>query len=126
MKRKEFSFSLLTVCLLFLCFAVLPAGAEQWIGSPMKDNTIYQGAQFENNSCGAGTGMIAGRTNSTNAVRRGLIGFNIPNAIPSGSIATAASVILTAERSRAANAETFTLSRLLADWGEGASNCAPW
>ena len=63
MRRQVFSLSLLSACLLFLCFAVLQAAAEQWIGPPMKDNTIYQGAQFEDNSCGAGSGMIAGRTN---------------------------------------------------------------
>jgi len=105
------------------CTGITSALAEQIIMNPLKDNTIYQGGQFEGNSCGAGTSMIAGRTNSTNALRRALLGFNVPNGIPLGSTVTAASVTLTAERSRAANAETFNLSRLLADWGEGASNC---
>jgi hypothetical protein len=105
------------------CTVITSALAEQITMIPTKDNTIYQGTGFESNSCGAGTGMIAGRTNSSNAVRRGLVAFDVPTAIPLGSTVTAASLILTAERSRAANAETFNIYKLLADWGEGTSNC---
>ncbi len=121
MKKIAFLGAIATTAL--LAVGIGTVSAEQWVGIPNKDNTIYQGAQFENNSCGAGSGIIAGRTDASNAVRRALISFGVPAAIPAGSTVTQASVILTTDRSRAANAETFNLYYLLADWGEGASNC---
>ena len=67
-----------------LAMSGLQAFAETAILYPAKDNTIYAGPQFENNSCGAGTGMIAGNTNNGLA-RRGLVMFDVASVIPPGA-----------------------------------------
>jgi len=66
--RSNFILIFMT-CVMLLGWSI-PALAEQAILRPIKDNTIYQGTQFEDNSCGAGTGMIAGKTNVSGRRRR--------------------------------------------------------
>ncbi len=100
------------------------AVAETVTVVPTKDNTIYQGVLFETNSCGAGSGFVAG--NTTNGLsRRALIQFETATncAVPPGSTVTDAAVTMTTDRSRAGSPFTMTLHRLLADWGEGPTNC---
>jgi len=123
--RSNFILIFMT-CVMLLGWSI-PALAEQAILRPIKDNTIYQGTQFEDNSCGAGTGMIAGKTNVSGAgggaLRRALVAFDVPTVIPGGSSIQSASLTMTVDRTRVSNAESFFLHRLLFDWGEGASNC---
>jgi spore coat protein A len=90
--------------------------------SPSKDNTLYE-LQSGDASNGAGEYMFTGRTKD-GFIRRAVIHFNVPAAIPAG--ATINSVTLQMRASRVSNQtiRTETLYRLLADWGEGTSNAA--
>jgi len=104
-----------------LAMSGLQAFAETATLYPAKDNTIYAGGPFENNSCGAGTGMIAGNTNNGLA-RRGLVMFDVASVIPPGAIVTSVSVTMTVDRDRA-DAQSTALHAVLTDWGEGTSDC---
>lgn len=127
-RRVANKFGLVVLGLVMLLWwSIEMASAETLTQVPLKDNTIYQGTAYENNSCGAGTGMVAGKTNaggtSAGVFRRALVEFDVPTAIPAGSTVNSVSLTMTADRSRAATAENFSLHKLLFDWGEGASNC---
>ena len=86
-----------------------------------KDNTLYEdsGGQLSN---GAGRHLFAGRTNS-GLVRRGVIAFDIAGNIPDDVIISGVSLTLNMSKTQAL-AETVQLHRLMADWGEGASNAS--
>lgn len=89
--------------------------------SAAKDNTLYEDLTGSTSN-GAGSYFFVGST-ANGDIRRGVIAFDIASAIPAGS--TINSVTLTLHMSRTvAGAENITLHRLLADWGEGASNAA--
>jgi hypothetical protein len=85
------------------------------------DNTLYEdptGAL----SNGMGTAMFAGTTSQiSNAIRRGLVRFDIAAAVPAGSTITSATLRLHHASSNLAD-RTITLHHVLAPWGEGASN----
>lgn len=88
--------------------------------NPLKDNTLYQ--EVPGNSNGAGQLMYVGQ-NGVGQNDRGLLTFDIAGAIPSGATITAVNLTMTADHPSAANgAQSFTLHRLLEDWGEGASD----
>lgn len=88
-----------------------------------QDNTLYQTySGSTTNSNGLGEHLFVGRT-SDGYIRRGLIAFNLTNAIPAGSTITGATLVLYMSRTRD-TANTVSLHRLLARWGEGASNAA--
>jgi hypothetical protein len=85
------------------------------------DATIYQ--NNVNNASGAGNGLYAG-VNTSGAPRRGLLAFNIADAIPAGSTIEAADLTLVLGDVSGANAVPkvdIELHRLLAAWGEGLS-----
>ena len=84
-----------------------------------KDNTIY--AESENSN-GAGAWFFAGATDNSNngALRRALLAFNL-SSIPAGSTVASASLTLKMDRT-IAPAYSFSLHKLLADWGEGTAN----
>ena len=88
---------------------------------PSKDNTLYEDPDGQLSN-GAGRHIFAGRTNR-GLVRRGVIAFDIVGSIPSGAIINRVSLTLNMSRSQA-EAETVQLHRLLADWGEGASDAS--
>jgi spore coat protein A len=86
----------------------------------VKDNTLYQeSGQLSN---GAGDHLFAGRTNSTNVPRRGLVAFDLTS-IPPGSLVTSVSLQLYMSRSKA-QTKNVGLHLALADWGEGTSHAA--
>jgi spore coat protein A len=87
-----------------------------------RDNTLYENATGATSN-GAGEYLFTGRTKD-GPIRRAVIAFDVAAAIPAGS--TINSVTLTLRMSRSANStlRVTTLHRLLADWGEGASNAA--
>lgn len=85
-----------------------------------KDNTIYSESE---NSNGIGDYLFAGNTAGKNA-RRALISFqiNIP-VIPEFPLLISKATLHIKPNKTASNAsQTFTLHRLLKDWGESASN----
>ncbi|MEK7806989.1 MAG: hypothetical protein AAB528_04560, partial [Chloroflexota bacterium] len=89
--------------------------------APIKDATLYQddaGAVAN----GAGEYLFTGNINQ-GLSRRALIAFNLAGSIPPG--ATIKSVSLTLNMSRTvAEAGLVELRRVLADWGEGASDAS--
>jgi hypothetical protein len=84
------------------------------------DNTLYE-TPAGDISNGAGQHVFAG-VNFGNQKRRGLVRFDVADAIPFGSVIE--SVELTLNCSRAADGGGFPLSlhRVLASWGESTSN----
>jgi hypothetical protein len=90
---------------------------------PSKDNTLYEDTTGSLSN-GAGAHFFAGRTNQpSGSIRRGLLAFDIAGALPPG--ATISSVTLTLNMSfTITGAQTVSINRVLADWGEGTSAAA--
>jgi hypothetical protein len=111
---------------LFLLAALLgvgPVAAATASIPASKDNTLYESAAG-NVSNGAGQVFFAGRTSTfTNSLRRGLIAFDIAGVVPAGSTIDGVRLRLHLTRVPLPATQTvITLHRLLADWGEGASD----
>ena len=110
-----------------ICGALLlatPALGATIVLQASKDNTLFE-SQTGALSNGAGEFLYAGRVgiNGNNLLRRGLLAFDVASALPSG--ATIETVTLTLRLSNANFAvpqTTISVHRVLADWGEGASN----
>ena len=86
---------------------------------PSADNTLYEdSASFRSN--GAGEHLFVGNTSSGNT-RRALLRFDVAGAVPAGATVTAVSLRMQMSRTRGGNV-TVNLHRVLADWGEGASD----
>ncbi len=83
-----------------------------------KDNTLYQD-DFGELSNGMGAYVFAG-VNGRGEIRRGLIAFDV-SMIPAGSVVKSATLRLRMSRTQD-GPEPVSLHRMLADWGEGASN----
>ena len=84
-----------------------------------KDNTIYEEAT--DNSNGAGAWIFAGAiANGDGPNRRALVSFNL-SMIPAGATVTNATLTLKMDKTIAA-AYSFSLHKLLVDWGEGTAN----
>ena len=106
----------------FACLMVLAARtafADFAAVGTSKDNTLYlDGSGGISN--GAGVYLFAGQAGSP---RRGLLAFDVASAVPAG--ATIQSVTLALHCSRTpsfAAPVACSLNRVLADWGEGASD----
>jgi hypothetical protein len=88
---------------------------------PSKDNTLYEDLLNEPPlplSNGGGEELFSGDT-SDKGLRRAVIAFDVAGSLPPGSTIDAVTLTLNMNRSQRAGAETFTLHRLQADWGEG-------
>ena len=98
-----------------------PVASTITIG-PSKDNTLYEsaGGLLSN---GAGQHIFSGKTNRSGLDRRGVIAFDIVGNLPNGAIITSVDLTLNLSKTTAAG-ETVQLRRLLADWGEGASDAS--
>ncbi len=101
-----------------LCLGTSPAFAETVNIPASRDNTIFDESGALSN--GAGSWLFAGETNE-GALRRALLAFDIAAAVPPASTITSATLTLFCSRTRTGDTEV-ALHRLLADWGEGASN----
>ncbi|MGE3182463.1 MAG: DNRLRE domain-containing protein [Phycisphaerae bacterium] len=98
----------------------LPASAEIVILEATQDNTLYQDS-LGGLSNGAGEYFFAGRTIS-GSIRRGLIRFDIQGIhLPADAVVTQARVQLHVSRT-AVGGSLFSLHRVTALWGEGASD----
>jgi hypothetical protein len=88
---------------------------------PAHDNTIFDTAT-DTESNGIGDSIFAGRTasNSGGIRQRGLIRFDIAAAIPAGSTITSVTLRLVCNQT-SAGAQTVSLHRLNAAWGEAGS-----
>ena len=93
-------------------------GQEEVTLNPNKDNTLYE-RRDGSRSNGSGDWLFVGATNGL-TLRRTLLAFDVASAIPSG--ATITGVTLTMNMSRTmAGPEVVSIHKVLADWGEGAS-----
>lgn len=101
--------------------AVAPAFAETVSIVASKDNTLYEFPTGDISN-GSGSYMFAGRTGQEElSIRRALVAFDIASAIPAGSVITEVTLRLHMSKTPA-GASQQTLHRVLANWGEGASN----
>jgi hypothetical protein len=89
--------------------------------SPNKDATLYQDPTGAYAS-GAGEHLFIGN-NKQGLSRRALIAFDVAGSIPPGATIKGVSLTLTLSRT-VAGAGTVELRRVLADWGEGASDAS--
>jgi hypothetical protein len=87
---------------------------------PQKDNTMYLDVAGQVSN-GQGTYLFAGMT-LTNALRRGLVAFDL-SSIPANATVTGATLSMFLNRPAPNSAASnISLSKVLRDWGEGASN----
>ena len=103
---------------LVLSCATLPCRAVVLTLDAVRDNTIFSDTYLQL-SDGQGPFFYSGRTQ--NEFRRALLAFDF-SAIPAGSMITSATLTLVMDKSATLDAFDFSLYRLLANWGEGASN----
>ncbi len=112
--------SWLATCL--ACLALAPTvAAEVVVLTPVRDATLYQddaGAVAN----GAGQHLFIART-AVGDRRRAVLAFDVAGAIPAGATIVAASLTLNVSNTRpGVNPIGTEIHRLLADWGEGASD----
>jgi hypothetical protein len=108
--------------------AVLCAGASAGVAAAdtisivaNHDNTLYEYFAVDGDrSNGSGMHLFAGRTAEGKA-RRGVLSFDVASAVPAGSTITGATLQLSMSKT-ITGATTVSLKRVLASWGEGASN----
>ena len=107
--------------ILFFTFFSLFAQTEKTVEiKAAKDNTLYEDASGAISN-GAGAYLFTGNT-SGNGVRRALIQFDITSEIPAGSTIKSISLTLNMSKTPSSTGRTTSLHKVLADWGEGASN----
>jgi hypothetical protein len=92
--------------------------ADTVILSPQKDNTLYEDPEGQLSN-GAGIYLFAGKT-AVPSLRRGLIAFDL-SSIPSNATITGATLSMFLSMSHGGS-EAVSLSKVLRDWGEGASD----
>jgi len=105
---------------LFLLFGALPVWAETVFVRADRDTTLIEDPDgaFSN---GAGPAFFVGQTNqAAGSLRRGLVRFDVASALPQGAIVESVTLHLTALPGNP-GVSLVRLSRVLADWGEGAS-----
>ena len=99
----------------------LPAAAETVLVEAGRDATLIEdpdGAWAN----GAGPFLFAGRTSQArNAIRRGLLYFDVAAALPRRAIVESAALRLFQSGGNT-GVQELRLQRLLADWGEGSSS----
>jgi len=94
-----------------------PAGADVLNFQASKDNTIFSDSDTLSN--GSGSFLFSGRT-VAGTLRRTLVAFDV-SAIPAGSTIKGATLTLYVSRTVSGIAKT-SVHKVLADWGEGASD----
>jgi hypothetical protein len=96
------------------------ASADVLSSTSSRDNTLIE-SSIGGVSNGVGAGMFAGRTaQANNSIRRGLLAFDI-SSIPAGSTIDSVTLRLFVNQTSSGTADV-SLHRVLASWGEGASN----
>jgi hypothetical protein len=90
--------------------------------NPSKDNTLYQDTNGALSN-GAGQHFFVGNTNN-GSIRRGIIAFDIAGTIPAGATINSLTLTLYLSRTLSDSPQPVALHKLLADWGEGASDAS--
>ncbi len=116
MVPSRFSFSLLCTTL----FVAASFAQTEVNISASKDNTLYESAAgaFSN---GSGYHLFVGQNNHGDA-RRTLLAFDVAGNIPAGATILSAKLTLYLSKTFKASEQTVALHRVLANWGEGASD----
>jgi len=107
-----------------LALATLAAVAHADVATLVsaRDNTLYESTTGALSN-GAGVSMLSGRTNQpSNSRRRAVVHFNVAGAIPAGATIQSVQLRLTCDQASSSSPQTTALHRVLADWGEGASD----
>lgn len=107
---------------LVIATAALSAGSLAMADSisltPNHDNTLFDGGDL---SSGAGEWLFAGTTNS-GLRRRALMSFDL-SSLPAGAVINSVSLRVVCDQvSRTGVTNLYTLHKVSASWGEGASN----
>jgi hypothetical protein len=106
---------------LLLMLGTFPVGAETAFVRADRDTTLIEDPDGARSN-GAGPVFFVGQTNqATGSLRRGLVRFDVAAALPQGAVVESVVLHLTALRGNP-GAFPVRLSRVLADWGEGASS----
>ncbi len=107
-------------CLMF--GLLVDARAQQVVIEPTRDNTLYEfgGGQTGN---AAGISIFAGYQFTTfqERIKRAVLHFDVAGAVPKGATVTNATLSLRVTKTRATEADEFTLHRISQDWGDGTS-----
>src|SRR5512132_1601439 len=106
---------------LLLLLGTLPVQAETAFVRADRDTTLIEDPDGARSN-GVGPVFFVGQTNqATGSLRRGLVRFDVASALPQGAVVESVMLHLTALRGNP-GAFPVRLSRVLADWGEGASS----
>lgn len=125
-------FVALLVLLLYVSITATPSSLltaasveETKVLQASKDNTLIESPKGEL-SAGLSPALFVGRTGqAVGSIRRGLIAFNIANAIPPGARITSVKLTLSMKLSAGGGRPAqVSLHRVATDWGEGKSNAA--
>jgi len=104
----------------WLAAAAFPVSAGSVSIEPIRDTSVQQSKEDRAN--GSGIYLFVGRTGqSQDFLRRALLAFDVAGSVPAGATITDVRLTLTLNRTRPGTSD-LSLSRLLADWGEGASD----
>lgn len=115
---------LISTVFLGLCLVAGTPSAQTAVDTlnPIKDNTLFED-EAGGLSNGEGQYLFTGQTDFSNLSRRALLAFDIAGAIPSTSTIDSVKLVLNMNRT-ISGGQTASLHRVLADWGEGASDAA--
>ncbi len=129
MRRPPTLFTTIRVLLLALGAACTDRGDTPFPAPPTmtgetvigahKDNTLYE-SDDGSLSSGAGAHLFVGM-NGNGQIRRGLVAFDVAGNLPRGAVVTGVSLTLHMSKTIAGPAR-IELRRVLANWGEGASD----
>jgi len=108
----------LTLAIALASFALLRAQTTVSF-TPAKDNSLFSGTGWEDNSSGVGVSLYAGEIRGGD-VRRAVMAFDL-SSIPATATITSATLSLRVTRVRSGGVD-FMLHRLTSDWGEAGSN----
>jgi hypothetical protein len=104
-----------------LAAGLAPAAGADSVSLPaVRDNTLFQDANGAL-SDGAGPVFFAGESGQ-NLARRALVRFDIAGRVPPGARIDSVTLTLQVSNAPSTIVRTFTLHRVLRDWGEGSSS----
>lgn len=110
----------LAIILFLLLLVPVSAAGETALIEAVRDATLIEHPEGALSN-GAGLALFVGRTaQSRNAVRRGLLYFDVAAALPENATIESASLVLFVTSGNSATRE-LRLHRVLSDWGEGNS-----
>jgi hypothetical protein len=121
--RLRFGFAAIAAAMSVAHAGIAEAGEPQTVTIPAsKDNTLIESATGAHLSNGAGDSIFVGRVGNfgQGTRRRGVIAFDVADAVPPGSTITEVSLQLYMAQT-VSGAQTVGMRRLAADWGEGTS-----